>query len=133
MSALLTGLFGDYVRRSLSMTNESNKIDGQEDVEFTPDFLGESRHEFVARLAYQHWEGRGIPLGSPETCSGRYAISEFAAQEQKSSVSGSRFSNALTSHCQRAAVRQRIGIGDMGPPNSLVSDSNSHPKPDRIL
>jgi hypothetical protein len=66
MSALLTGLLGDYVRRSLSMPNESNKIDGQQRVELTPDFLGESRHEFMAKLAYQHWEGRGMPLGSPE-------------------------------------------------------------------
>jgi hypothetical protein len=62
MSALLTGLFGDYVRRSLSMPNESNKIDRQKRVELTPDFLGESHHEFVAKLAYQHWEGRGMPL-----------------------------------------------------------------------
>jgi Protein of unknown function (DUF2934) len=31
-----------------------------------PDFPGESRHEFVAKLAYQHWVRRGMPLGSPE-------------------------------------------------------------------
>jgi len=48
------------------MPNESKKIEGQQPVELTPDFLGESRHEFVARLAYQHWERRGMPLGSPE-------------------------------------------------------------------
>ena len=66
MSALLTGLFGDYVRRSFSMLYESKRIDGQQRVELTPDFLGESRHEFTAKLAYQHWEGRGMPLGSPE-------------------------------------------------------------------
>jgi hypothetical protein len=48
------------------MPNESKKIEGQQRVELTPDFLGESRHEFVARLAYQHWERRGMPLGSPE-------------------------------------------------------------------
>ena len=48
------------------MPNESQKIDGQRLVELTPDFFGESRHEFVARLAYQHWERRGMPLGSPE-------------------------------------------------------------------
>jgi hypothetical protein len=54
------------VRTSLSMPNEAQTIDGQERVELTPDFLGESRHEFVAKLAYQHWERRGMPLGSPE-------------------------------------------------------------------
>jgi hypothetical protein len=48
------------------MPIESKLIDGQERVELTPDFLGESRHEFVARLAYQLWERRGMPLGSPE-------------------------------------------------------------------
>jgi Protein of unknown function (DUF2934) len=30
------------------------------------DFLGEDRHEFVAKLAYQLWEQRGRPFGSPE-------------------------------------------------------------------
>ena len=29
-------------------------------------FLGESRHELVARLPYQFWERQGMPLGSPE-------------------------------------------------------------------
>jgi hypothetical protein len=48
------------------MQNESQKIKGQQQVELTPDFVGESRHEFVARLAYRHWERRGMPLGSPE-------------------------------------------------------------------
>ncbi len=32
----------------------------------TTDFLGEDRHEVVAKLAYQHWEARGRPLGSAE-------------------------------------------------------------------
>jgi hypothetical protein len=41
-------------------------IDGQKRVELTPDFLGESRYELVARLAHQYWERRGMPLGSPE-------------------------------------------------------------------
>jgi hypothetical protein len=31
-----------------------------------PDFYGEDRHELVQKLAYQHWEKRGSPLGSPE-------------------------------------------------------------------
>lgn len=35
-------------------------------MQVTTDFLGEDRHEFVAKLAYQHWEARGRPLGSPE-------------------------------------------------------------------
>jgi hypothetical protein len=30
------------------------------------DFYGEGRHELVQKLAYQHWEKRGSPLGSPE-------------------------------------------------------------------
>jgi hypothetical protein len=47
------------------MPDEPYKIEGKR-VELTPDFLGESRREFVARLAYQHWERRGMPLGSPE-------------------------------------------------------------------
>lgn len=34
--------------------------------EFTPDFSGEDRHELVAKLAHEHWEARGRPLGSPE-------------------------------------------------------------------
>ena len=31
-----------------------------------PDFLGEDRHELVAKLAYTLWEERGRPYGSPE-------------------------------------------------------------------
>lgn len=50
--------------RSPSMPIEAEMIDGQQRVELTPDFLGESRHEFVAKLAYQHCERRGMPLGS---------------------------------------------------------------------
>lgn len=34
--------------------------------DFTSDFLGEDRHELIAKLAYEHWEARGRPLGSPE-------------------------------------------------------------------
>lgn len=48
------------------MPNESQETETQQRVELIPDFLGESRHEFVARLAHQHWERRGMPLGSPE-------------------------------------------------------------------
>ena len=56
----------EVLKGDFSMAKESQKIDGQQRVEFTPDFLGESRHEFVAKLAYQYWERRGMPLGSPE-------------------------------------------------------------------
>jgi Protein of unknown function (DUF2934) len=35
---------------------------------------GENRHEFVAKLAYQNWAGRGKPLGSPD-------IDWFAAEQ----------------------------------------------------
>lgn len=47
------------------MPTESHKLEKQP-IELAPDFFGESRHEFVGRLAYQHWEARGMPLGSPE-------------------------------------------------------------------
>jgi len=47
------------------MPDEPQKIHGQR-VELTPDFLGESRHEFVAKLAYENWQRRGMPIGSPE-------------------------------------------------------------------
>ena len=30
------------------------------------DFYDEDRHELVQKVAYQHWEKRGSPLGSPE-------------------------------------------------------------------
>lgn len=42
------------------------RMDGQQRFELTPNFPGESRHEFVAKLAYQNWERRGMPFGSPE-------------------------------------------------------------------
>ena len=48
------------------MTNEFREIDGEQQVELTPDYLGESRHEFVRLRAYLHWKARGMPLGSPE-------------------------------------------------------------------
>jgi DUF2934 family protein len=96
---LLTGLLGEYFRRSLSMPNGSKKMCGQ-CVELTPDFHGESHHEFVARLAYQHWEGRGRPLGSPEVdwfaaeqavyeslvASGVYSASPSSRQEMQQEI-----------------------------------------------
>lgn len=60
-SASLPGFTSeDSMRNDLSTTPAPPRAD------LTPDFLGESRHEFVAKLAYQHWIGRGMPLGSPE-------------------------------------------------------------------
>ena len=47
------------------MPNGSKKMGEQQCVQLTTDFPGESRHEFVAKLAYQNWEQRGRPLGSP--------------------------------------------------------------------
>jgi hypothetical protein len=38
------------------------------------DFYGEDRHELVQKVAYQRWEKRGCPLGSPD-------IDWFAAEE----------------------------------------------------
>jgi len=38
------------------------------------DFCREDRHDVVQTLAYQHWEKRGRPLGSPE-------IDWFAAEK----------------------------------------------------
>lgn len=38
------------------------------------DHCGESRHELVQKLAYQHWEQRGCPFGSPE-------VDWFAAED----------------------------------------------------
>ncbi len=46
----------------------------QEPIDLSTDFLGESRHEFVAKLAYGLWEERGRPLGSPE-------VDWFAAEQ----------------------------------------------------
>jgi hypothetical protein len=41
-------------------------MDKQPPLKLLPDFLGEDRHEFVAKLAYQLWEQRGRPFGSAE-------------------------------------------------------------------
>jgi len=57
------------------MPNGRQPMDGQQCVELTPDFPGESRHEFVANLAYRHWVRRGMPLGSPE-------VDWFAAERE---------------------------------------------------
>lgn len=41
-------------------------MDNENPLELTTDFLGEDRHEYVRKLAYQLWEKRGRPFGSPE-------------------------------------------------------------------
>jgi hypothetical protein len=48
------------------MPDKSKSPDKEQPLELTTDFLGEDRHEFVAKLAYKFWEERGHPLGSPE-------------------------------------------------------------------
>jgi hypothetical protein len=48
------------------MPNKLKSVNKQQPVALTTDFLGEDRHEFVAKLAYKLWEERGHPLGSPE-------------------------------------------------------------------
>ena len=56
------------------MPDKPESPDTQQPMELTPDFLGEDRHEFVAKLAYRLWEERGCPLGSPE-------VDWFAAEQ----------------------------------------------------
>jgi hypothetical protein len=48
------------------MPNKFKSPYKQQPIELTTDFLGEDRHEFVAKLAYKLWEERGRPVGSPE-------------------------------------------------------------------
>jgi hypothetical protein len=56
------------------MPDESRPPNNQQPPELTTDFLGESRHEFVAKLAYELWTQRGRPLGSPD-------VDWFAAEQ----------------------------------------------------
>jgi hypothetical protein len=56
------------------MPDESLPPDKQQPLELTPDFLYESRHEFVEKLAYKLWTQRGRPLGSPD-------VDWFAAEQ----------------------------------------------------
>lgn len=46
--------------------SDDQQVAEQERIKLMPDFLGESRHEFIAKLAYQNWQKRGMPFGSPE-------------------------------------------------------------------
>jgi len=56
------------------MLDESRPPDNHQPLELTTDFLGEDRHEFVAKLAYKLWAQRGRPLGSPD-------VDWFAAEQ----------------------------------------------------
>jgi Protein of unknown function (DUF2934) len=48
------------------MPDKFGEFDKQQPLELTTDFLGEDRHEFVAKVAYKFWEERGRPFGSPD-------------------------------------------------------------------
>lgn len=48
------------------MPDKFGELDKQLPLELTTDFLGEDRHEFVAKVAYKFWEERGRPFGSPD-------------------------------------------------------------------
>ena len=48
------------------MADKSGRPDKQQPLELMPDFLGEDRHQFVAKLAYKPWGESGRPSGSPE-------------------------------------------------------------------
>ncbi len=48
------------------MPEDFGKVNQRKPVELTTDFLGEDRHELVAKVAYKLWEDRGRPFGSPD-------------------------------------------------------------------
>lgn len=56
------------------MADKPANLNNQNPLKLTTDFLGEDRHEFVAKLAYHLWEKRGRPIGSPE-------VDWFAAEQ----------------------------------------------------
>lgn len=56
------------------MTEQYENEDRLQSPQPLTDFYGEDRHELVQKLAYQHWDKRGRPLGSPE-------IDWFAAEK----------------------------------------------------
>jgi hypothetical protein len=56
------------------MTEQPRRADRVQRPKPLTDFYGEDRHELVQKLAYQHWQKRGGPLGSPE-------IDWFAAEK----------------------------------------------------
>jgi Protein of unknown function (DUF2934) len=57
---------GSRIRGTNPMPNKLKSSDEQPLIELTTDFLGEDRHEFVAKVAYKLWEERGRLFGSPE-------------------------------------------------------------------
>jgi Protein of unknown function (DUF2934) len=48
------------------MANKTARQNTLQPLGLNSDFLGEDRHELVAKLAYELWEKRGRPIGSPE-------------------------------------------------------------------
>ena len=56
------------------MPDESRPPNAQQPLKLTTDFLGEDRHEFIEKLAYELWTKRGSPLGSPD-------VDWFAAEQ----------------------------------------------------
>ena len=48
------------------MTKHSRSEDRLQRPQPLTDFCREDRHELVQKLAHQHWEKRGCPIGSPE-------------------------------------------------------------------
>jgi hypothetical protein len=52
--------------QEITMAEKSEQPDKEQSLILRTDFLGEDRHEFVAKLAYKLWEERGRPFGSPE-------------------------------------------------------------------
>ncbi len=48
------------------MPDKFGELGKQQPLELTTDFLGEDRHELVAKVAYKFWEERGRPFGSPD-------------------------------------------------------------------
>jgi len=77
------------------MPNKRKSPDKQQPIELTTDFLGEDRHEFVAKLAYKLWEQRGRPFGSPE-------VDWFAAER---AVYSSLVASGLIAHPPNAPQR----------------------------
>jgi hypothetical protein len=56
------------------MTEPTSSGESERQPKALTDFYGEDRHELVQKIAYQHWEQRGSPIGSPE-------IDWFAAEK----------------------------------------------------
>ena len=65
-AALTAMVAQSELEETIYMPRNHKSSDKQQPIELTADFLGEDRHEFVAKLAYKFWEERGRPLGSPD-------------------------------------------------------------------